>query len=284
MQRSADLARWRAAQRAVAGGKIDQQLDRLHLRQRAAREHAAIGPDQLGQRLRQPRLAMEAASAAIGQQHARSRDRDPAGKRIQPVVGAGGAAVEPAGGLLDRLHGARPQRLVAARKHQRRMHQPGEQAVAGMADLPRSTGAGMRIGRQPAGQHALGSGGALCRRRAGGQIAQPGKAVYIVFERRGEMRGGGEIHLCDRRLDPVDQEVPGAQRHSGDPIAGQRAFHRRQQPGFRRAAERAGQRMAGHAHTVGPAHQPIDHARGRGRRRLVAGLVRFGPGLFGRRG
>ena len=83
----------------IAGGQLHQQGDRLHLAERAARDHAAIIAHHLAQLAQQPGLAIQAAGMAIGQQQTGGDDRAPARHPRQPILALADMAIEPAGGV-----------------------------------------------------------------------------------------------------------------------------------------------------------------------------------------
>ena len=100
------------------------------------------------------------------------------------------------------------------------MNQPVEQAMRNIADIPcrRSIRAG--VGSQPAAEDAFGNAGALRSRGTGLQIGQPAKTVDQPFHRRRQARAG-KFDIGNRRFQPVEQEMSGAQRRTRRRITGQ---------------------------------------------------------------
>ncbi len=263
LQHRRDRRRRIAAHRAVAGAELDQQRDRVHLPQRAARQ----------QRRRRCRPARPA--------RARARPRRTAGAACRRAA----AARRRRSRTTRRARRACRRRWPALRSRNARGlgHRARARARAAPCRCPRGSAARARARRAGAGRHGrpstpapfagagLASSQAASTRSAVGvhcgrarrslEVAQPGEAVEHVLERRGELGGGREIDLGDRRLDPVDEEMPGAQRGARDRIALERAGDRRQQARPRGLAERRDQRRAGNAEAIGEADQPLAGAR-----------------------
>ena len=150
--------------------------------------------------------------------------------------------------------------------------------MTGMADLPCRALADVRVRFQPCGQDALSGRRALLARGAGIEIGEPREAVDRPLEWRRQPGDGRIVHLRDRRLDSVNEEMARAQGHPADPIAGQRVLDCRQQAQRGALAERRDQSGAGNAEAVGKADQPLAGAglgyREIGHRQGPAGLDR----------
>ncbi len=270
----------------VTGPQVNQQRDRFHLRQWAARQHAAVLAHQFPQRAQQARFAEQAARAAIGQQQPGGNDGAPACDLPQSIFRTGHFAVEEARGRLHRFERARTQTGLA-RQDQRRPDQPCHQPQTGMLDRPCRAFGGHRIGFQPAGEQVLPDRGAIFPRSAGAKVAQPGKSLHRALDGRGKLGVAGEIDLADRNLQPMNQELSGPQRHTRCAVALKRADDRRQQARRRRLAQRCGQNGTGHAQAIGPAHHAI-HRAGAGRLEVCQnkgprGFERDRLGPFGHR-
>ena len=281
LQHRLDHLGWIAPRRTVAGDEIGQQRDRFHLAERAARQHAAVIADEFAKRARQAGLAEQAARLALGKQQSGRHDRAPARQRVRLVLGLAVVAVEPPRRVFERGKRADAKLFVSARQDKGGADQPAEQAVPRVSDLPRDALAGLSVGIEPQRQHAFSGLRALRARRTGVEIAQPGEAVQHALERWRQLGHRREIDLRDRDLDPVDEEVPRAQRRSGNGIALQRAFDRRQHARLDRLAKWRDQRVARHAKPIGETEQAVAGGH-RGRIEIcqsqrAAGLDQFGP-------
>ncbi len=121
---------------AIACAELDEQGDRLHLRQRAARQHAAVVADQFAEGSHQAGLAEQPAGLAIGQEQPGGNDGAPRRRLGKSVFAAMRVAVEPSRLLGDRMECATAQALVYPRQDQRRMNEPVQQSPPGVADGP----------------------------------------------------------------------------------------------------------------------------------------------------
>ena len=168
------------------------------------------------------------------------------------------------------------QRLVLARQDQRRMDQPVELSRApALATIqagpcPGCAG-GLGIGGEP-GAKIRSATGAHCSRGALASRSASQAKEWTTRSSGGAIRAAPAKSIWrDRRLDPVDQEMPGAQRGAGNLAARQRIGHRGQQP--RRAPPcRTARRASGRAR---PAGRPAASAARP--RRAVAGRNRRAP-------
>ncbi len=270
VQHGRDGGRRIAPHRTIAGAQIGQQVDRIHLRQRAARQHAAIIRDHFAQGAHQPGFAEQAARLAVGQQQSGRDDRAPSRDRAETVIRPRDIAVQPARRIHCRIQRAATQLAIRPGKQDRRMDQPGEQAMPGILDRPGRALSRFRIGAQPCSQNTLRRRGGLFARAAGRQIGQPGKTMHDAFERRRQARcGGTEIDLRDRRLHPVNQEMPGPQRRTGGTVA-----HR---AGFRPWPAIAGARLCGTGRSTWNRECPCDRRNGSVSRPRPAMAARIPP-------
>ena len=241
--------------RAIAGGQLGQQFEHVHLRQRAARLHAAILAHEIAQRAGQPGLGIETARLAFGQQQPRGDQPGPSMNLCLPVGCLGDMGIEPVGRLVQRGKRASAHRLV--RQDQRRVDQPGKQPPASRLDLPRMALARRGEGIQP---HAVDAqrGRLDLRTRAGaGQIAQPEIGMHRTLQRRGHPGAVLEVELGDRQLDPVDQEMPRPERNSCRPVARQRGRDGREHAALGRLRQGRGDQPPADAGCVGHADQPL---------------------------
>src|SRR5690606_30128470 len=115
--------------------------------------------------------------------------------------------VEIAGIALDRFEDAGSQRAVIARKDQRRVNQPVQQARAGMAYFPGRALARLGIGVEPGRDDPFGGGSALFARSAGREIPQPGETMDRALVGRRVNGAGAEFDGVDGRLDAEYQEM-----------------------------------------------------------------------------
>ena len=205
----------------VAGLEQHDALDRLDLAQGAAREQAAIITDEITERLDQARLAIEAAGVAILHQQSGGGDCGPGGDFVELVVGLVHLPVQPARGFGNGEENARASLAVGARQDQRGVDQPGEQAVPGVADVPRRAGRGFRIGGEPCRQNTFGHGHVGRARPGGFEIGQPAEAVDQPLH-RGRQAGAGKLGIGNRAAHAQQQEMPCPQGLAGGFIARQR--------------------------------------------------------------
>ncbi len=96
--------------------------------------------------MNQPRLAIKSARPSIGEQQAGGSDRDPPGDFGQFVLCAGDIAVQPACGRVKGMQRTAAKFAVLARQDQRGVNQPAKQAMRDIADIPRRSAIGARIG------------------------------------------------------------------------------------------------------------------------------------------
>ena len=131
-----------------------------------------------------------------------------------------------------------------------------------IAYVPRGRGIGTGIGGQPTAQNTFGNARALGPRSTGLKIGQPAESVYQPFQRGCQARPE-KFDIGDRRLKPVEQEMPGAQRRARRRIARQRIGNSRGQPGRNPLAKRI-ERARTQANAIGHADQAFAGADLRG--------------------
>ena len=275
-----------AATGAIAGAKLDQQRDRLGLRDRAARKHRPVLAHHLAEGAQQLLLGMEPPRLALRQQQPGGDQRAPRRGLGQRIGRAARLALKPARGFLERRERARAGGAIGVRQDQRRVHQPVEQPPAGMADGPRAgaprAARKLRMRVEPLPEQALGDRRHLLARRSGLEIGEPVEPVDRARDRRGEPRRVRKVERGERQHRAVHEQLPRPERGPRHPVARQRVLDRRQHPRLRLLRERRGEQPRGHADAVGGPDQPLTGAApGQGQARKRRQLDRFGGGCEG---